>query len=157
MSFRASIFKRFRFDTGLKYSHYADETDLIGRIIDHGYQRVIAPRALARHYVEAAAYRKQVPLSAYLNYHYLNAKKGSLLGYYNYVFSRSLKHVAVVEYGINYKDKNIPPVKLLIEATQKSLYYLYVFLLEIPIAATIQHAREEALFRKNPDPSLHPS
>lgn len=50
MSFRASIFKRFRFDTGLKYSHYADETDLIGRIIDHGYKRVIASKALARHY-----------------------------------------------------------------------------------------------------------
>lgn len=154
MSFRASIFKRFRFDTGLKYSHYADETDLIGRIIVHGYKRVIAPRALARHYVEDAAYRKQTPLSSYLNYHYLNAKKGALFGYYRYVFSHSLKHVAIVEYAINFKGKKDSMPSLCLDVARKAIYYLFVFLFEIPISATIQHAREEALFRNNPDPSL---
>lgn len=148
MSFRASIFSQFEFDTGLKYSHYADETDLIGRIIDHGYRRVVAPRALARHYVREASYRKQVPLSAYLNYHYLNAKKSSLLGYYRYVFSHSLKHVAVVEYGINFKDQGHSLPLILLQASGKAIRYLYLFLLEIPIAAKWKHAREEALFRQ---------
>ena len=148
MSFRANIFSQFEFDTGLKYSHYADETDLIGRIIDHGYRRVIAPRALARHYVREASYRKQVPLSSYLNYHYLNAKKSSLSGYYRYVFSHSLKHVALVEYGINFKDQGHSLPFTLLQTIRKSIYYLYVFLLEIPIAAKLKHAREEELFRR---------
>ena len=148
MSFRASIFRQFEFDTGLKYSHYADETDLIGRIIDHGYRRVIAPRALARHYVREASYRKQVPLSSYLNYHYLNAKKSSLAGYYRYVFSHSLKHVAVVEYGINVKGQGHSLPIILLGTIRKAIYYLYVFLLEIPIAAKRKHAREEELFRR---------
>jgi glycosyltransferase involved in cell wall biosynthesis len=152
MSFRASIFRRFRFDTGLKYSHYADETDLIGRIIDHGYQRIVTAKAMARHYVRDATYRKQVPLSAYLNYHYLNAKKGSIWGYYSYVFRHSLKHVALVEYGLNYKGQKQPLPLALISATRKSFYYLYVFLLEIPIAAKLKHGQEEALFRRNAPP-----
>jgi glycosyltransferase involved in cell wall biosynthesis len=154
MSFRASIFHRFQFDTGLKYSHYADETDLIGRIIAHGYKRVIAPSALARHYVEDAAYRKQIPLSAYLNYHYLNAKKGSLLGYYKYVYRHSLRHVAIVEYGLNFKGKNISFLRMCLKVLRRLFYYFYVFLLEIPISAKIKHAREEALFKNNPDLSL---
>jgi glycosyltransferase involved in cell wall biosynthesis len=149
MSFRASVFRQFRFDTGLKYSHYADETDLIGRILAHRLRRVVAPRALAKHYVEAASYRRQLPLSGYLNYHYMNAKKGSLLGYYRYVFSHSLKHVAIVEYGINYKGKSLTPWRILGSVLKKSCYYTYVLLLEIPIAATIRHAREEALFRRH--------
>ena len=64
MSFRSSIFRRFRFDTGLKSTHYADENDLIGRIIELGYQRIVTPNALARHYVRDESYKKQVPLSA---------------------------------------------------------------------------------------------
>jgi glycosyltransferase involved in cell wall biosynthesis len=149
MSFRSSIFRRFRFDTGLKYSHYADETDLIGRIIDHGYQRIVTPKALARHYVRDASYRKQVPLSAYLNYHYLNAKKGSLKGYYFYVFSHSLKHVALVEYGLNFKGQQQSIPLVIFSAFRKSVYYLYVFLLEIPVAAKLKHRQEESLFRRN--------
>lgn len=148
MSFRASIFKRFRFDTGLKYSHYADETDLIGRIISHGYERVVAKKAVAKHYVEDAAYRKQVPLSAYLNYHYLSAKKGNLPGYYNYVIRNSLKHVALVEYGLNFKGKRKPRLRILAEVCRKAVYYLYVLFLEIPLSATIRHAQEERLFNR---------
>jgi glycosyltransferase involved in cell wall biosynthesis len=150
MSFRASIFKRFRFDTGLKYSHYADETDLIGRILAHGYRRVIAKKALAKHYVEAAAYRRQVPLSSYLNYHYLNAKRETIWGYYKYVFNHSLKHVAIVEYGLNFKGKQRSKAITLLEVIRKVSYYLYVFLLEIPVSAKIKHAKEERLFRANP-------
>lgn len=149
MSFRASIFKRFQFDTGLKYSHYADETDLIGRIIDHGYTRIVAPKAIAKHYVEDAAYRKQVPLSSYLNYHYMNAKKGSLWGYYSYVVTHSLKHVALVEYGLNFKGSNRNSLSTLLLAARKTVYYLYVFFLEIPIAAKTKHAQEESLFKRN--------
>ncbi len=149
MSFRSSIFRRFRFDTGLKYSHYADETDLIGRIIEHGYQRVVTPKALARHYVRDASYRKQVPLSAYLNYHYLNAKKGSLKGYYSYVFSHSLKHVALVEYGLNFKGQKQAMPLVFLAAFRKLIYYLYVFLFEIPVAAKLKHWQEESLFRRN--------
>ena len=149
MSFRASIFNQFRFDTGLKYSHYADETDLIGRILAHGYQKVIAEKALVNHYVEDAAYRKQVPLSAYLNYHYLNAKKVNLFGYYKYVLTHSLKHVAIVEYGINFKGRQRSFITTWGEAIGKALYYLYVFLLEIPIAAKIKHGKEERLFARH--------
>lgn len=149
MSFKASIFNRFRFDTGLKYSHYADETDLIGRILSHGYKKVIAKKAIANHYVEDAAYRKQVPLSAYLNYHYLNAKKENLWSYYKYVATHSLKHVAIVEYGINFKGQNKSFLTTWTEAIGKSFYYLYVFFLEIPIAAKIKHGKEERLFHKN--------
>jgi glycosyltransferase involved in cell wall biosynthesis len=149
MSFRASVFKRFQFDTGLKYSHYADETDLIGRIISHGYERVVAKKAIAKHYVEDAAYRKQVPLSSYLNYHYLNAKKGKLAGYYKYVLTHSLKHVALVEYGLNFKGKQRNFLQTWSEVCWKTAYYLYVFLLEIPILATIKHAKEERLFHMN--------
>ncbi len=148
MSFRASIFKRFRFDTGLKYSHYADETDLIGRIISHGFERVVAKKAVAKHYVEDATYRKQVPLSAYLNYHYLSAKNGDLPGYYKYVINHSLKHVALVEYGLNFKGQGKSFPRTVIEVCWKVVYYLYVFLLEIPISATIKHAKEERLFYK---------
>lgn len=155
MSFRASIFNQFRFDTGLKYSHYADETDLIGRIIAHGFKRVIAPAALARHYVEPASYRKQLPLSGYLNYHYMNAKKGDLLGYYRYVLSHSLKHVAIVEYGINFKHHSRSPISTAVLILRKMVYYLYVLLLEIPIAAKLRHAREEAMVRRGR--SLSPS
>ncbi len=149
MSFRASIFKMFEFDTGLKYSHYADETDLIGRILAHGYEKAIANNATAKHYVEEAAYRKQQPLTAYLNYHYMNAKKGGLLGYYNYVLKHSLKHVAVVEYGINFKGKKLSPFSLWRLIAQKAMYYLYTLLIEIPISAKIKHAKEERLFRSN--------
>lgn len=149
MSFRASIFRRFRFDTGLKYSHYADETDLIGRIIAHGYERVVARKAIAKHYVEDAAYRKQIPLSAYLNYHYLNAKKESWLGYYKYVLTHSLKHVAIIEYGLNFKGHHRSPLSTWTLAARKALYYLYVFLLEIPISAKMKHAQEEKLFKMN--------
>lgn len=149
MSFRASIFKQFQFDTGLKYSHYADETDLIGRILAHGYQKVIADKARVYHYVEDATYRKQVPLSAYLNYHYLNAKKDTLWNYYKYVASHSLKHVAIVEYGINFKGQNKSFLTTCSEAIRKAFYYLYVFLLEIPIAAKIKHSKEERLFHRN--------
>lgn len=149
MSFRASIFRRFQFDTGLKYSHYADETDLIGRILAHGYKRVIAHKAIAKHYVEDAAYRKQVPLSAYLNYHYLNAKKGGLWGYYKYVLTRSLRHVAIVEYGINFKGQSRSLTATWAEIIRKIIYYFYVFFLEIPISAKIKHAQEEKLFREN--------
>lgn len=149
MSFRASIFKLFRFDTGLKYSHYADETDLIGRIIAHGYERVVAPKAIAKHYVEDAAYRKQVPLSAYLNYHYLNAKRETLRGYYQYVATHSWKHVAIVEYGLNFKGQGRSPISNGVLIGKKAIYYLYVFLLEIPISAKIKHAQEEKLFKNN--------
>ena len=149
MSFKASVFNRFRFDTGLKYSHYADETDLIGRILAHGYKRVIAKKAIANHYVEDAAYRKQVPLSAYLNYHYLNAKKDKLANYYKYVLTHSLKHVAIVEYGVNFKGQGKSLLGTLAEALKKAVYYLYVFLLEIPISAKIKHAKEERLFHGN--------
>jgi GT2 family glycosyltransferase len=149
MSFRSSIFRRFRFDTGLKYSHYADETDLIGRIIDHGYQRIVTPKALARHYVKDASYRKQVPLTAYLNYHYLNAKKDSLKGYYSYVFSHSFKHVALVEYGLNFKGQKQPIPLVIFLIFRKCIYYLYVFLFEIPVAAKLKHWQEESFFRRN--------
>ena len=149
MSFRASILQRFRFDTGLKYSHYCDETDLIGRIIAHGYKRVVARKATARHYVEEASYRKQLPLTAYLNYHYLNAKKGSLWGYYKYVATHSLKHAAIVEYGLNFKGKRRSPLSTGAQVIRKTMYYLYVFLLEIPISAKIKHAQEEKLFQQN--------
>jgi glycosyltransferase involved in cell wall biosynthesis len=152
MSFRASIFKQFQFDTGLKYSHYADETDLIGRILAHGYQKVIADKARVYHYVEDAAYRKQVPLSAYLNYHYLNAKKEKPWNYYKYVATHSLKHVAIVEYGINFKGQNKSLLTTWSEATWKAIYYLYVFLLEIPITAKLKHGKEEKLFHKNRKP-----
>jgi len=147
MSFPAEIFKQFRFDPGLKYSHYADETDLIGRLLDHGLRRVVAPKALARHYVKEASYRKQLPLSGYLNYHYMSAKRGSLDGYYTYVFRHSLKHVAIVEYSINYKGQTLAPLRLVCSVLLKLAYYLYVLLLEIPVAAKLQHRREEALFR----------
>lgn len=149
MSFRASIFRQFRFDTGLKYSHYADETDLIGRIMAHGYRRVIARRALARHYVAEASYRRQLPLSGYLNYHYLNAKREPLWGYYSYVFRHSLRHVAIVEYGVNFKGQMTSPLRTALAVLSKALYYSYVLLLEIPLAARIKHAREEALFRRH--------
>ena len=148
MSFRADVFQRFRFDTGLKYSHYADETDLIGRILAHGLRRVVAPQALARHYVKDASYRKQQPLSGYLNYHYMNAKRDSLAGYYTYVWRHSLRHVAIVEYGINYKGRSMAPLRLLGSVLAKCLYYGYVLLLEIPVAARIRHGREEALYRR---------
>jgi hypothetical protein len=107
---------------------------------------VIADKALANHYVEDAAYRKQVPLSAYLNYHYLNAKKEDLWGYYKYVLTHSLRHVAIVEYGINFKGRKRSFIATLGDAIGKALYYLYVFLLEIPIAAKIKHGKEERLF-----------
>jgi glycosyltransferase involved in cell wall biosynthesis len=149
MSFRSSIFQQFRFDTGLKYSHYADETDLIGRIISHGYERVVAPKAVAKHYVEDAAYRKQIPLSAYLNYHYLNAKKETWWGYYKYVLTHSLKHVAIVEYGLNFKGQSRAPLSTMLLIIRKMIYYPYVLLLEIPISAKIKHAQEERLFRLN--------
>jgi hypothetical protein len=61
----------------------------------HGYQKVIADKARVYLYVEDAAYRKQVPLSAYLNYHYLNAKKEKPWNDYKYVATHSLKHVAI--------------------------------------------------------------
>jgi hypothetical protein len=96
-----------------------------------------------------------VPLSSYLNYHYLNAKKSSLSGYYRYVFSHSLKHVALVEYGINFKDQGHSLPFTLLQTIRKSIYYLYVFLLEIPIAAKLKHAREEELFG-GPGPCLGP-
>jgi hypothetical protein len=109
----------------------------------------VTPKALARHYVRDASYRKQVPLSAYLNYHYLNAKKGSLKGYYFYVFSHSLKHVALVEYGLNFKGQQQSIPLVIFSAFRKSVYYLYVFLLEIPVAAKLKHRQEESLFRRN--------
>lgn len=149
MSFRASIFKQFRFDTGLKYSHYADETDLIGRIIAHGYERVVARKAIAKHYVEDAAYRKQIPLSSYLNYHYLNAKQAKLWNYYSYVANHSLKHVAIVEYGVNFKGQRRDFFRTWALIGKKTIYYLYVFLVEIPISAKIKHAKEERLFKSN--------
>lgn len=149
MSFKASIFKMFEFDTGLKYSHYADETDLIGRILAHGYGKAIAKSATAKHYVEEAAYRKQQPLTAYLNYHYMNAKRSSLLGYYKYVLKHSLKHAALVEYGLNFKGKKLSLFPLLHLIAKKGIYYIYIFLLEIPISAKIKHAKEERLFRSN--------
>jgi glycosyltransferase involved in cell wall biosynthesis len=148
MSFRATTLQRFRFDTGLKYSHYADETDLIGRIISHGFKRVVARKAIAKHYVESAAYRKQVPLSAYLNYHYLNAKRVSLISYYKYVLTHSLKHVAIIEYGINFKGQGKSAPIQAIEILRKIIYYFYVFFLEIPISAKIKHAKEEKLFHR---------
>ncbi len=145
MSFRASIFQQFEFDEGLRYSHYADETDIIGRILAHGYKRVIAREAVANHYVREAAYRKQQPLSAYLNYHYMNAKKTRLKDYYKYVFTHSLKHVALVEYGLNFQHQPDSFVRKCLAAFQKTVYYLYVLLLEIPVSAKIRHAQEEAL------------
>jgi glycosyltransferase involved in cell wall biosynthesis len=150
MSFRSSIFKRFQFDTGLKYSHYADETDLIGRILAHGYRKAIANTATAKHYVEDAAYRKQLPLSSYLNYHYMNAKKTSLFDYYKYVVTHSLKHVAIVEYGLNFTGKNLSPLSMWGQIAKKFIYYSYTLLFEIPISAKIKHAQEEKLFHNNP-------
>lgn len=150
MSFRSSILKRFQFDTGLKYSHYADETDLIGRILTHGYRKAIASTATAKHYIEEAAYRKQLPLSSYLNYHYMNAKKTSLFGYYKYVVTHSLKHVAIVEYGLNFKGKKMTPLSMWVQIAKKFIYYSYTLLLEIPISAKIKHAQEEKLFQSNP-------
>lgn len=144
MSFRAAIFKQFRFDTGLKYSHFGDEGDIIGRIIAHGYKNAIADKAIVKHYVADAAYRKQHALTSYLNSHYLGAKNGSLWVYYKYVFTQSLKHTAIVEYGINFKGKRIS----IYAVSRKMFYYLYVFLLEIPINAKIKHLQEEALFRR---------
>jgi hypothetical protein len=54
--------------------------------------------------------------------------------------------VAIVEYGINFKGRKKPLIATLGEAMGKALYYLYVFLLEIPIAAKIKHGKEERLF-----------
>ena len=156
MSFRASIFQQFQFDTGLKYSHYADETDLIGRIIAHGYERVVEPKAVAKHYVEDASYRKQIPLRAYLNYHYLNAKKETWWGYYKYVLTHSLKHVAIVEYGLNFKGQRRSLLSTWALIGRKAIYYLYVFLLEIPISAKIKHAQEERLFKMKSRPVSPP-
>jgi hypothetical protein len=54
--------------------------------------------------------------------------------------------VAIVEYGINFKGRKKSLIATLGEAMGKALYYLYVFLLEIPIAAKIKHGKEERLF-----------
>ena len=144
MSFRAAIFKQFRFDTGLKYSHYGDESDIIGRIISHGYKKAIADRAIVKHYVADAVYRKQHALTSYLNSHYLGAKNGSLWGYYKYVVTLSFKHVLIVEYGLNFKGKRI----FIYEILKKVIFYTYVFLIEIPVNAKIKHLQEEALFKR---------
>ena len=37
----------------------------------------------------------------------------------------------------------------LFAAFKKCIYYLYVFLLEIPVAAKLKHWREESLFRRH--------
>jgi len=58
ISFRSADFRSFRFGTSLQYSHYAEETDRIGRIIDHGHQRIVTSKAQAWHDARDTSYRK---------------------------------------------------------------------------------------------------
>ena len=57
--------------------------------------------------------------------------------------------MALVEYGLNFKGQQRPMPMALFAAFKKCIYYLYVFLLEIPVAAKLKHWREESLFRRN--------
>ncbi|MFM9089420.1 MAG: hypothetical protein ACKOPT_15055, partial [Cyanobium sp.] len=82
--------------------------------------------------------------------HYMNAKKTSLFSYYKYVVTHSLRHVAIIEYGLNFKEKNLTPLSMCGKLIKKIFYYSYILLLEIPISAKIKHAKEEMLFRSNP-------
>jgi hypothetical protein len=58
-----------------------------------------------------------------LNYHYMNAKKPVFLAIIKYVITHLLKHVAIVEYGLNFKGKNMTPLSMWGQIAKKFIYY----------------------------------
>lgn len=57
--------------------------------------------------------------------------------------------MALVEYGLNFKGQKQPIPLVIFLIFKKCIYYLYVFLFEIPVAAKLKHWQEESLFRRN--------
>ncbi|GAB1545193.1 hypothetical protein NUACC21_78690 [Scytonema sp. NUACC21] len=84
MSFRRAIFKRFRFDTNLRYfnSYACDEHEFMRRIQKNGYKIVHAEYAKANHFNAPSKERMWRGLGGDLNYLYENLKSGSILQYY---------------------------------------------------------------------------
>ena len=91
MSFRRSIFDRFRFDTNLYFnkSSYYDEYDLIFRINSNNIKTVYTDKAIVNHFLKYAGYRKRMLIGAPLNQVYLYAKGVPLARYYLSVFNLS--------------------------------------------------------------------
>jgi len=144
MAFRASIFKGFRFDTNLKYSHYYDEADLINRINLHNYKIKRIDQAIIRHFAAPSPYRRLLALEGELNRIYMDTKQISLLNYYCCKLYRKLGKTLLLAKDLFFKERQIS----LCAAAKKAAFLVYVLCFEIPIKAKIKHIQEERLFKK---------
>ncbi len=144
MAFRKKVFDRFAFDTNI-FFHQAvmhEETDLIKRLIGHGYLTGYAPKALARHFLAPASYRRiNNRLGGHLNAIYMDAKKFSWARYYYRYFKRSNEMFRKLKQL--YRERAISFVQVLL----KTIGVNYILLFELPFKAGVTHWQEERAFK----------
>jgi len=155
MSFRKEVFNRFLFDTNLKYSHLHDETDLIYRIKNKNLKMHITNKAIIKHFILPAKYRKNKMIGQYLNYIYYQTKPIPLKFYYKNLINNLIKFLCKKN-----QDNKIflflsPELKKLTNLFFKKKLrgqihrILFILFIEIPIKTTIKNRIEERKYKKN--------
>ena len=145
MAFRKKVFNRFLFDTNLFFHKgpMHEETDLVNRMMRHGYLTGYVPGAVARHFVGRASYRRiNKRIGDHLNWIYMNAKSVSWPGYYYKFFKRSYQMHKIIK-GL-YREGAIS----FFMACQDILWAIFCLLFELPLKAKIAHWQEERMFNK---------
>jgi len=151
MAFKREIFKYFRFDKGLIYSHYYDEWDLINRIKDKGFLTEINNNAVVNHFVRPGAHRQKTALGISLNGIYSHVKRKSLLSYYFLLFFyfKNRKNFTAERNSIEEGIKNAIGTVFFGKRLSQILYVFWLIFIWIPIKSRIKHFQEEKFFKNN--------
>ncbi len=168
MTFRRNIFRKFIFDTNIYFnrSSWHDETELIKRIKNKGYEISYAPKAKLKHFLLPARYRSYKELGAVLNRDYMETKKTKIGDYYfTYLlliflyFKARLAHRDIgrreelCKHEVLYPSEVVGKIFQLWKfgeiSTLKAVYSAYLLAFEIPIRAKFKNFREEMMFKFN--------
>ncbi len=151
MSFRKEIFNNFSFDINIYFSKCSsrEETELIYRIKNKNLKIIYADKAIVKHFLQPAKYRKNIKIGSPLNKIYMYAKKTSLIKYYFLffitLFGKQNKFTILTEEEeiVNGFDTLIGIVSPKQKGFYKLPWILYILLLKIPIKAKIKNYLEE--------------
>jgi len=158
MSFRKKIFNRFLFDENLYFnkSGLHDETELIYRIKNKNLPITYTDKAIVKHFIEPAEYRKNKKIGGPLNLIYLYTKETSLITYYflfitTLLFGKSKKSNLPTKHKeiINKFDSIRGLLAIKHKIYSKLPWIFYVLLFEIPFKAKIKNRLEKIKYAIN--------
>ena len=157
MSFRASLFEDFQFDTNLTYSHWGDEADLFEMMSARNIPVVLAAKATVRHHISPSPFRPD-KIGWSLNALYSFGKQHSLITYFAalLVFSGMFLHGTVnqrywvsrhaSQFAIGSLVPQLENIRSSSSLAWRFIWVYYVILIEIPWKLILWK-----YFRRKPD------